>query len=245
MAGPSSARAVPVTAIEGKATMSTRTQMRRELQDLARLADSIPKERPTPVPAKAAPSPASTPAAAPAKPERPVLARPPTPSRISVTIPPTVASVQPPSQVARAARPSKKGGRGALISVALAGLVVAIAGGGVLGKTLAHNASGTAAAGAAAGMVAPVTPPAVPVAPAVATVTPTPVVAAAPVAAPVAAPAVAAPHVGPAAPAAPHPVVAAARKPSPKPAVIPTGGGSAAKDSLEDMIRKAVAAPSK
>jgi hypothetical protein len=39
--------------------------------------------------------------------------------------------------------------------------------------------------------------------------------------------------------------VADARKPSPKPVVIPTGGGSAAKDSLEDMIRKAVAAPSK
>jgi len=248
MAGPSSARAVLVTAIEGKSTMSTRTQMRRELQDLARLADSIPKERPTPAPppAKALVN------AAPPKSEPPALGRPPTPSRISITIPPSVAPVELRVAAARAAAPRQKGGRGALISVALAGLVVAIAGGGVLGKTLAHNASGTTAPAAAAQVVAPVTPPSVPVAPVVApvaaAVAPPPVVAGpAPVVA-VAAPAavVAAPRVAaPAAPAAPHPVVAAARKPAPKPVVIPTGGGSAAKDSLEDMIRKAVAAPSK
>ena len=34
--------------------MTTRNNMRRELQDLAKLADSMPKERPTPPPAQAA-----------------------------------------------------------------------------------------------------------------------------------------------------------------------------------------------
>src|SRR5208283_1943293 len=119
--------------------MTTRNNMRRELQDLAKLADSMPKERPTPPPAQAAP--------APARPSSPMLARPLTPSRISVTIPPTVASVPPPTFASPTAQP-RRSGRGALIAVALAGLVVAIAGGGVLGKTLAHRASAPAAAAA-------------------------------------------------------------------------------------------------
>ena len=59
--------------------MTTRDSTRQELRDLAKLAATMPKERPTPLPP-------------------PTLQRPPTPSAIStVTVPPAVASIPPAS----------------------------------------------------------------------------------------------------------------------------------------------------
>jgi hypothetical protein len=215
--------------------MTTRESMRRELQDLAKLAKTMPTETPPPVAAK---------------PPRPALQRPPTPSTISVTIPPTVASVPPPLQVqaGAAGKPAKKGGRGTLVAVALVGLVVAVGGGATLGRTLArHGAPAAAAAAAVQAPVVTTNPVAVPTAavkpapapqpvaaavPAVAAQTPTPQTQSAPAhAAPP--PVAVTRRVWPARPAAKSGAAPAA------PVVVPSSAGTM--DPLEAAIRKAVA----
>jgi DNA polymerase-3 subunit gamma/tau len=238
--------------------MTTRESMRRELKDLAKLAATMPKERPTPV--EAAPS---------AKPPRPNLQRPPTPSSISLTVPPAVASIPAPGRIVEAG--PRKARRGLLgVCVAL-GLAVAIAGGATLGRTLAHR---TAQASAANAPGAPATDPAATAPNGAAAGTPSPAAAGAPTqppagAAPVAAvqpagattqptnsgtpastSAAATPLAAAAPAAAPRPAAlraaAAISKRAPSPsksslnAKVTTSGGGA-KDPLEEAIRKAVA----
>jgi len=214
--------------------MTTRQNMRRELQDLAKLASTIPAERPTPPPSA------------------PALERPSTPSRVSVTIPPSVASIPAITVQSAAAPRAAKRGRGSLIGLAVAGLALAIVGGAAFGRTLAHRSPPAAAAAAPAAppiVASPVTPPAVAL-PAPAPVAHPQVVATASPVAPAPPPAA----TTAVAPAPQAPVAAARRAPAPpkaaatpKPSLvanIPTSGGGS-KNSLEDAIRKAVAASPK
>ena len=240
----------PRKAQGAETVMTTRNIQRRELQDLARLADTMPRQRATTAPVPAQPAQPARDVAAPPRPPRPELARPPTPSRISVTIPPAVASLAPPGSAlasrSNAPRTSSRAGRGALIGVAVAGLVVAIAGGGVLGRTLAHRSAPAAAA------VAP--PPAMAL-PARTTVA---AAAASPVTAAVVTPPSATQSTGvtasPAAvtaPAAPRAAAVGPRRPATRStaaiaaALKPAAAPPPAKDSLEEAIRRAVAAPTK
>lgn len=229
--------------------MSTRESTRRELQDLAKLAATMPKERPTPAPQ-------ATERVA-AKPPRPNLQRPPTPSSISVTVPPAVASIPPPSAVAPAATSAGTKRRGGFVLSMALGLAVAIVGGAALGRTLAHRAAKPAAAAA----VQNVAPPPASATPAADT-PPAPTAAAAPsTPATATQPAVTPPGPTPqpvAAAAVPHAAPAVAPKAAafvPKRTVKPAtaaksslnanvpASGSGAKDPLEEAIRKAVASP--
>lgn len=212
--------------------MATRDGTRQELRDLAKLAATMPKERPTPPP-------------------RPdvQLQRPLTPSAISaLTVPPAVGSIPPASITLPPFQTKKRGGRAGVLAVSVVlGLSVAVAGGVTLGRTLARRAPPTAAAasdvkvvtfGAPAAAPAPSPAPAPAPSPALA-LAPPPVVAAA---TPLATTAVAT--------AAPLPKAAAAvpawrrvgAKPAPKSSLtanIPSSTG--VKDPLEEAIRKAVA----
>src|SRR5271170_5872573 len=116
--------------------MSTRESTRQELRDLAKLAATMPRERPTPTPAPAPPA------------QRSMLQRPPTPSSISkLTVPPAVASIPPASRtVAPPTSRGKSGGRGVLLTSVVLGLAVAVGGGVTLGRTLAHRAPPVGAA---------------------------------------------------------------------------------------------------
>jgi hypothetical protein len=208
--------------------MTTRESTRRELQDLAKLAASMPKERPTPLP------------------ERPALQRPSTPSSISVNVPPAVASIPPPSDLASASASGKRSRTPLVIVSVSLGLALAIAGGAEVGRYVARRGATSAAAGAPVMATANATVASLPPAP-----------AAAPLPAPPAAPA---PDTVPPAVAAAATMTPAARatptaapkrwQPAPHPAAaktsltatIPTSGGGGSKDSLEDAIRKAVAA---
>jgi hypothetical protein len=214
--------------------MTTRESTRQELRDLAKLASSMPKERPTPTPPPAE------------------LQRPSTPSSISVNVPPAVASIPPPSVIAGSTTSKKRSGAPVTVIAVSLGIAVAIAGGAEAGRYFAHRGVASAAAGA------PVTP--VATATALTVVPDVPAAAAAPAtpASPVTAPAD--PAVAAAAPVpvvvttSPMPAAKVASlpqrrgqqpRPASKPAptvTIPTSGGVAAKDSLEDAIRKAVAA---
>jgi hypothetical protein len=220
--------------------MTTRQNMRRELQDLAKLASTIPAERPTPPPPAHA------------------LERPPTPSRVSVTIPPSVASIPAIAVQSTSAPRTAKRSRGSVIGLAVAGLALAIVGGAAFGRTLAHRAPPAAAAAAAAPapaviVASPVKASPVEVPAPVAVMPPQGAITTAPVAPVAPTPAVAtvavAPSPPPQAPIAatrrtlPPPRAAAAPKPS-LVANIPTSGGGS-KNSLEDAIRKAVAASPK
>jgi hypothetical protein len=207
-------------------SMSTRQNMRRELQDLAKLAQTMPKERPTPMP---------TPAKA--------FERPSIPSRDSVSVPPAIASV-PVSVPAVSAVAQPKRGRGLLVTLAAAGIAVAIVVGGAMGRTLAQRSAPAAAAKPpAVAAVAPVAPPVdpTPTAPAAQpepVVTAAPTVTAVPKAVAVTNPPAATPRAVNV--AAAH---AASTKPAAKPSLVAnvpasTGGG---KGSLEDAIRAAVA----
>jgi hypothetical protein len=249
-------------------TMSTRESMRRELKELAKLAETMGKDAPVEVETDDAVA-VEFPAAG--------LQRPITPASASrVSVAPFATPMTPPvfdSPFEAKAAPKRTG----LIAVLVgAGLAIALVGGAAVGKTMADRSSTAQADGhAAAAAIAPppadptpATPPAA-AAPAPATPDPTP----APVAA---APVAAKPTTAPAAAAAANPVrkahwvkpVAAAPKaaaaapasgsdsdgiaasaPAAKPAAAPkaakpaavsasSGGG----DSLEDLIRKEVAA---
>jgi hypothetical protein len=214
--------------------MGTRESTRQELRDLAKLAATMPKERPTPV------------AAAPAR--RPTLQRPPTPSSISkLTVPPAVASIPPASRTLEPPTSRKGGGRGVLMTSIVLGLAVAVGGGVTLGRTLAHRAPSAAAASDAKavtfGTPAAAPPPATAAAPLPAPA-PAPVAAAATATATAAAAATAATVTT----AAPKPA-AAARRYAPRPAAakpaanVPASTSGGAKDSLDEAIRKAVASP--
>jgi hypothetical protein len=215
-------------------TMATRDDTRQELRDLAKLAATMPKERPTPLP-------------------RPdvQLQRPLTPSAISaLTVPPAVASIPPASITLPPFQTKKRGGRAGVLAVSVVlGLSVAVAGGVTLGRTLARRAPPTAAAasdvkvvtfGAPAAAPAPLPAPAPSPAPSPApALSPPPVVAAAtPLATPAAATAAPLPKAAAATPAWRR----AGAKPAPKSSLaanIPSSTG--VKDPLEEAIRKAVA----
>jgi hypothetical protein len=248
-----------VLAPQGSFPMSTRSHMRRELQDLARLAGSMPKEQPTPSSAGAMAVAAAS--DRPTRPEGLEMARPTAPSSGSMRILASVATVPPPAFPVSAATAAKSGasprqhrrGRGSLVMVASFGLVVAIAGGGLLGRSLANRAGASGAAAAppapvaaqvVAPVVAPVDPPAPPQAPVVAAAATPPTTPAHAASSPARPTAAAAWHrptrtvAKPATAAAGAPVAVAAATPAPAPA-------SAPKDSLDELIRKAVASPSK
>jgi hypothetical protein len=240
-------------------TMSTRENMRRELKELAKLAETMGKETPVEIEAEE-----------PGAPEFPAagLQRPMTPASSSrVSVAPFATPMPPLFDSPFEAKPRKRTG---LIAVLVgAGLAIALVGGAAVGKTMADRSSGPqadthAAAAAVAPPAAVPVPAAPPVAAAPAPVTPDPTpapVAPAPVAAkPAAAPAAAPVH---RVHYAPKPFVAAAKPaaapagggdsdgiaasaPAPKPAAAPKAAKAAApsggSDSLEDLIRKEVAA---
>ncbi|HEY6461356.1 MAG TPA: hypothetical protein VIY73_14420 [Polyangiaceae bacterium] len=228
--------------------MGARESTRQELRELAKLAGTMPKERtPTPTPLQ----------------RMPTLQRPPTPSTVSrLTVPPAVASIAPASRTltppnGRASR----GGRGALLTSVVIGLLVALAGGVTLGRTLARR-SAIAAAGpgtpvvvAAIAAQPPVSPlaagnPVLPastsagVAPSPAPSPASPATTSAPLAIALATP-TAAVAVAPASKAA---VRRSGWRPAPRHASAarsPTSStpATAGKDTLDEAIRKAVASP--
>jgi hypothetical protein len=217
----------------GKKAMTTRESTRQELRDLARLASSMPKERPTPTPPPAE------------------LQRPSTPSSISVNVPPAVASIPPPSVIAGGSGSKKRSGTPFVVLAVSLGIAVAIAGGAEVGRYLAHKGPVSAAASApitvstattdlpAAAVATP--SPAAPASPAAGPADPAPVAAASP------APVVAATTPSTQVPKAAPVLLRRGQQPRPaaKPSLavtIPTSGGAPPKDSLEDAIRKAVAA---
>jgi len=258
---------------------TTREEMRRELKELTKLAETMRKE--------AAPD-SRPPYAHLLEPENNLA--PPTPDRplsvSSVTVPPVVQpSVPPPATDVDDFPPLRRGRKG-LMAVAVGGaLVVALVGGAAVGRSVtSHRAAANAAIPVSTGPVqgplvvdppqdplpaqappaqAPADPPAPPVVAAVAAAAnPAPAtppaatpaahrragggaphraakLAAAPKSAAGDAPAAAAENDAPApAPAKATPVAKAAVVPLAAPAAAPAGGSN---DSLEDMIRKAVA----
>jgi hypothetical protein len=219
--------------------MGTRESTRQELRDLAKLAATMPKERPTPTPVATAPL------------QRPTLQRPPTPSSISkLTVPPAIASIPPASRTLEPPTSRKGGGRGVLMTSIVLGLAVAVGGGVTLGRTLAHRTP-PAAAASDAKVVSFGTPAAAP--PPATAAAPLPAPAPVPVAAAATATATAAavPATATAATvttAAPKPA-AAARRYWPRPAAakpaanVPASTSGGAKDSLDEAIRRAVASP--
>jgi hypothetical protein len=252
--------------------MSTRENMRRELKELAKLAETIGKE---PV-AESAPV-RQEPYESPQR----LIERPSTPQSLSTfTVPPVSPSMGAEAFVeAEAPRIRKRRGRGVVAIAIAVGLAGALVGGAQLGRSLAFRLTKPAAKTVAAAAAMPAPQPAVadishapaipapvqPTAPAVETpsvpATPTapsassPALASSPKAK-ISAPhhwskpstskaAVATPEATPAAdtgaPSAPKPVAAkpAAAANNAPPAA--AGGG----DSLEDLIRKAVAASPK
>jgi hypothetical protein len=201
-------------------TMATRDGTRQELRDLAKLAATMPRERPTPPPP-------------------PSLQRPLTPSAATLTVPPAVASIPPASLTLPPFQAKKRGRAGVLAVSVVLGLSVAVVGGVTLGRTLARHTPPTVAAAPAPSpapspVLAASPVPAVAVTPVAATAVATTPVAATPVAAaaPLPKPAATTPawrRVGP--------------KPNPKSSLtanIPASTG--VKDPLEEAIRKAVAA---
>jgi hypothetical protein len=219
--------------------MTARESTRQELRDLAKLASTMPRERTSPPPSVAAPS-------------RPTLQRPPTPSSVSrLTVPPAVASIAPASRtVAPQTRAARRRGRSVLLPSMVAGLIVAVAGGVTLGRTLAHRTAVSTTAAAPPAVPAP--PPSVPAASPVPATAPTPVVATSPApATPAAATATSPKPQLSVAPATPAPRAVLRRgswKPAAKtslaatvPAATPPSAGG--KDSLDEAIRKAVASP--
>lgn len=247
-------------------TTSTRESMRRELKELAKMAETMGKPNPDAALAEESssmPFPASA------------LERPVTPSSASrVSVPPMATSTAPPAFDYAEPRPTGK--RTGVIAVLIgAGLAAALIGGAAVGKSLAGNSTASTPAVDVRGAAATMAPP-----PVVATAEP-PVAAPAPqpapepVAAAVVIPAKATPVVTtpvaapvhkhaaapPPAAAAPKAAVSANPTPSsggdavaapkaaaspglakPAPAKAAAGGGS---DSLEDLIRKEVAADKK
>jgi hypothetical protein len=263
-------------------SMSTREDMRRELKELAKLAETMGKETPA-EPAADLGSDVAYPGA--------MLQRPSTPASSSrVSVPPFATPTLPPVFDPGDGLRPRSGKRTGIIAVLVgASLAAALVGGAFVGRSLAGGSGASVppvTAAAAVAPQAPVTPPAeapapppavAPQAPAapdpvaaptVAAVTPkatspaaTPAAAPAhkqpqhaavakPSAAPKPAVASAASNPQPPAPAsdsasAPKTAAAAAAAPplaKPKPAAAPAGGGS---DSLEDLIRKEVAAQKK
>jgi len=255
--------------------MSTRDNMRRELKELAKLAETMGKE--SPVDAAAAGRDVDFPMAG--------LERPPTPASSSrVSVPPFATPTAPP--VFDIPEPQQRSGKrtGFIAVVVGASLAAALVGGAFVGKSLAGGTTTPAVAPiTAAAAIAPppvVAPPAAapqppaapdpaaapPVNAGVAAVAPTSVTktaapapaAAAPIhkhwakpATPATKPVVAAAAAAPAsagdavaAPKAAAPAAAAAAPglAKPKPAPASAGGSS---DSLEDLIRKEVAAQKK
>jgi S-DNA-T family DNA segregation ATPase FtsK/SpoIIIE len=253
--------------------MSTRDNMRRELKELAKLAETMGKDSPAASTAAQAPDSIAFPAAA-------SLERPVTPASSSrVSVGPFATSTAPP--VFETPEPSKpSGSRTGFIAVVVgAGLAVALVGGAFVGKSLAGSSgSAVAPVTAAAAAIAPQTPVAAP--PEVAVALPP---AAVPQAPPVRDPAIPAPTASPVsasgaaspagggAPVHKHtpkaatpvkaPVFAAVAATTPanasdgvaapkpvggpalaKPKAASAGGGG---DSLEDLIRKEVAAQKK
>ncbi len=251
---------------------STRENMRRELKELAKLAETMGKERPATAETEASASHYSG-----------GLQRPSTPASSSrVTVPPvafpsTPAPFASPLSSDIGAEPRKRSG---FMAVVIGGsLAAALVGGAVVGKSLAGRpttAEIPAETKAAAGLAAPAEPTPIAAPPPAAEQTEAPVVAATPAAAavknppslnaaapmapavhkhapkPVAAPIAAAKPAVATAPAAaaaasdPAAPPAAAAKPvaavAPKPAAKGAAGGG---DSLEDLIRKEVAASKK
>src|ERR1700722_15308909 len=111
--------------------MTARESTRQELKDLAKLALTMPKERPTPAPP-------------------PPSYRPAMPSSVSkLTMRPTTASI--PAASVTLAPQSRKRSRVAVPALAIVlGLSIAIAGGVTLGRTLARHAPAAVAAANAA-----------------------------------------------------------------------------------------------
>jgi hypothetical protein len=259
--------------------MSTRESMRRELKELAKLAETMRKESE-------------------AKASADLYAYEPQPEQqpgelalttSSVTVPPVVPpSVPPPDDLGEVDLPVLSRGRGRLAVFVGAGLAVALVGGAALGRSLASQravAHAPAPVVAAAAAVAPLPPqpadlPAPPAPAAAAPVIESTIVAPAPPTPPAsngASPAIprrrtpgpglrrftkAGPAKGAVTPTTADAPAAAgatdtdtstpAAPPAPKPAAAakPAGAANAAPqttsgDSLEDMIRKAVAAPAK
>lgn len=207
--------------------MTTRESTRQELRDLAKLAATMPKERPTPAPPVAA-----------APVQEGTLQRAPAPSVPSAmaSIPPASATVPP------VTRPR---GQGLLLTSVVLGLALAVGGGISLGRTLAHRAAPLAAGASEAKALSLGTPAAPPPAsaPSPAPLPPEAVTALAAATAGATAPsAVATAAVSPAAATRSVPAVTPRRMG--RPAARPAGPtGPAAKDSLDEAIRKAVASP--
>jgi hypothetical protein len=255
-------------------SMSTREDMRRELKELAKLAETMGKETPA-EPAPDLEGDVAYPAA--------MLQRPATPASSSrVSVPPFATPTLPPVfDPGDELRPRSAKRTGIIAVLVGASLAAALVGGAFFGRSLAGGSGASVPPVTAAAAVAPQTP----VTPPVEAPTPPPAVAPQAPAAPdpIAPPAVAAvapkatppahkqpQHAAVAKPAAaPKPAVAsAASNPQPpapasdaasspktaaaapaaaplakpKPAAASAGGGT---DSLEDLIRKEVAAQKK
>ena len=242
--------------------MSTRDSMRRELKELAKLAETMGKESPADAAAQGN-DPVDFPASS--------LERPMTPASSSrVSVAPFATPMTPP--VFDIGEPKKRSGKrtGFIAVVVGASLAAALVGGAYVGRSLAGGPAPVTAAAAMAPPQAPaapaeVAPAAPPAAAPQAPSTPDPVVPAAAAAPKAASPAAAAAapvvhkHVAPRpAAAAKAPVAAAAPAPAndavaapkpaagaalgkPKAAAASAGGG----DSLEDLIRKEVAGQKK
>jgi hypothetical protein len=251
---------------------TTRESMRRELKELAKLAETMRKPSADASLAEEAPEPIEFPQSA--------LERPVTPASASrVSVPPMATPLTPPLFDYAEAKPRSGKRTGVVALLVGAGLAIALVAGAAVGKSLAGNATASTPPVDVRGAAALVTPPVTPAAeqPAAA-VAPAAVTAVAPPAQPAAAtpPVVATPatpakaaaaapvhkHFTPrpaaaatpkasvasnAAPAsggsdaAPAPKPVAAASPGlakPAPAKASAGGG----DSLEDLIRKEVAA---
>jgi hypothetical protein len=249
-------------------TTSTRESMRRELKELAKMAETMGKPSPDAALAEESAS-MQFPATA--------LERPVTPASASrVSVPPMATPTTPP--VFDYAEPRRTGKRTGVIAVLIgAGLAAALIGGAAVGKSLAGNSTastppvdvrGAAATMAPPPVVAVAEPPVAAPAPqpapepvAAAVVVPAKATPTTPVAAPVHKHAAPKPAAAPPAAAAPKAAVAANPAPAsggdavaapkaaaspglakPAPAKAAAGGGS---DSLEDLIRKEVAAQKK
>jgi hypothetical protein len=249
-------------------TTSTRESMRRELKELAKMAETMGKPSPDAALAEEASS-MQFPASA--------LERPVTPASASrVSVPPMATPTAPP--VFDYAEPRRTGKRAGVIAVLIgAGLAAALIGGAAVGKSLAGNSTASTPPVDVRGAAATMAPP--PVAAAAAeppVAAPAPQPAPEPVAAAVVVPAKAMPTTPVAAPvhkhAAPKPAAAPPAAAAPKAAVAanpPSSGGDAVAapkaaaspglakpapakaaagggtDSLEDLIRKEVAAQKK
>src|ERR1700678_1457376 len=128
--------------------MSTRESMRRELKELAKLADTIGRAPSVAPPAPSAPPPPpafGAPLSAP--PPRPLDSLPMggieqastagSTSALTVLTPPSLPSTPPP--VSMQSRPPKRGSRGGLVALIGGALVAALVGGAALGKSLASR----------------------------------------------------------------------------------------------------------